>query len=208
MLLRKRVVIRVLLAVVILMAAYVCYSAYNIWSFSSRNELVKSDAALVLGASAWGDEPSPVLRERINHAIELYKQGVVDKIIFTGGKGNEHQMSEAEVSRNYAIKQQVPADDIYIEESSRITEENMRYAKEIALSHGLSTFLLVSDPLHMKRATEMADDFGLTVHSSPTQTSAYKSIRSKLPFFLRELFFYVGYKVTLPFRYPFMEGVE
>lgn len=41
--------------------------------FSSKNQLIKTDAAIVLGAAAWGDEPSPVFRERINHAIWLYE---------------------------------------------------------------------------------------------------------------------------------------
>ena len=44
-----------------------------------------ADAAVVLGAAAWDKRPSPVFRERINHAITLYQSHRVGKIIFTGG---------------------------------------------------------------------------------------------------------------------------
>lgn len=45
----------------------------------------KADAAVVLGAAAWGNKPSPVFRERIAHGIDLYRNGTVGKLIFTGG---------------------------------------------------------------------------------------------------------------------------
>jgi vancomycin permeability regulator SanA len=64
---------RLALVVITISFIFVCFLAFQIWSFSDKNELVQSDAAIVLGAAVWGDEPSPVLRERINHAIWLYK---------------------------------------------------------------------------------------------------------------------------------------
>ena len=179
---------------------FVAYSAVSILSFSQKNELVKSDAAIVLGAAAWGTKPSPVLKERVNHAIWLYKKGYVDKIIFTGGKADEHDFTESEVSKMYALENKVKEEDILIERDSRITEQNFKYAKEVAEKHGLKTFLVVSDPLHMKRAMTMAQHYNLDAHSSPTSTSAYQSLHSETPFFFRELLLYVGYVVLSPFR--------
>ncbi|MDN4494374.1 YdcF family protein [Ureibacillus aquaedulcis] len=91
---------------------FMIYSAVNIWSFSKRIELVKADVAVVLGAAAWEDEPSPVLRERVNHSIWLYENGYVDKIFFTGGKGKGDRFAESEVARDYAIKKNVNPEDI------------------------------------------------------------------------------------------------
>lgn len=156
--------------------------------------------AVVLGAAAWDDEPSPVLRERINHAIWLYENGYVDKIIFTGGKGKGDQLAESEVARDYAIRKNVNSGDILIETKSKITEENLEYAYDIANRGNFDTFIIVSDPLHMKRAVLMAKNTGMEAYSSPTQSSVYKTLDSKIPFFLRELFFYVGYIVSFPFR--------
>lgn len=179
---------------------FIAYSAFSIWSFGMKVQLVKTDVAVVLGAAAWDDEPSPVLRERVNHSIWLYKNGYVDKIIFTGGKGTEDKFAESEVAKEYAIKNNVKAEDIFIETKSKITEENLRYAYDIATEEKFETFTIVSDPLHMKRTILIAENTGMEAYSSPTQSSAYKTWSTKIPFFFRELFYYIGYIVCLPFR--------
>ncbi|NEU30665.1 YdcF family protein [bacterium LRH843] len=179
---------------------FITYSACSIWSFSKKVQLVKTDVAVVLGAAVWDDEPSPVLRERINHSIWLYENGYVDKIIFTGGKGDGDTFAESEVARNYAIKNNVNSEDILIETKSKITEENLRYAYDIATEENFKTFAIVSDPLHMKRAMLMAKNAGMEAYSSPTKSSVYKTLNSKIPFFFRELFFYIGYMISLLYR--------
>lgn len=192
--------LRLVFPIIVLFLIFVCYSAFSIWSFSEKVQLVKTDVAVVLGAAAWDDEPSPVLRERINHSIWLYENNYVDKIIFTGGKDKEDKYAESEVARNYAIKNNVNSEDILIETKSKITEENLEYAYEIAVEENFNTFTIVSDPLHMKRAILMATNIGMEAYSSPTTSSVYKTLNSKVPFFLRELFFYIGYIFSLSFN--------
>ncbi|WP_456363627.1 YdcF family protein [Priestia aryabhattai] len=196
----KKLAVKVTLAVYIGFLLFTSYLAYSIISFSNKNELVRTDAAIVLGAAAWGEKPSPVLKERINHSIELYRKGYVKKIIFTGGFGEGATYSESEVSKKYAIDKGIPDQDIFIEKKSKITEENLLYAHKVAKRYNLKSFTIVSDPLHMKRAIVIAHSFGMDVYSSPTQTSAYKSFKSESNFFIRELFFLEGYIVTYPFR--------
>lgn len=196
----KKLTLRIGSFLIAVFLIFISYSAFSIWSFSDKVQLVKTDVAVVLGAAAWEDEPSPVLRERINHSIWLYENDYVDKIIFTGGKGEGDQYAESEVARDYAIKNNVNAEDILIETTSKITEENLKYAYAIAVEENFDTFTIVSDPLHMKRALLMAKNIGMEAYSSPTQSSVYKTLNSKVPFFLRELFFYTGYIFSLPFR--------
>jgi uncharacterized SAM-binding protein YcdF (DUF218 family) len=62
-------------------------------------------------------------------------------------------------------------------------------------SEDLSTAILVSDPLHMKRSMMIAKDYKIEAFSSPTPTTRYQTRRSKLPFLARETFFYVGYQI-------------
>ena len=188
------------IVIIAMFLIFICYSGYSIWSYGNKNYIVKSDAAIVLGAAAWDNEPSPVLRERINHSIWLYENGYVDKIIFTGGKGDGDKYAESEVSRSYAIKNNVDSNDIIIETKSRITEENLINANKISIKNNLTTFIIVSDPLHMKRAMLIAESIGMEAVSSPTPTSVYKTLRSKTPFFFRELFFYIGYLLRMLFR--------
>ena len=69
-------------AVVLIVATAV---ALRIYSYRNTSPNVQADAAVVLGAAVWGRDVSPVFRERINHAINLYQAGRVKKLIFTGG---------------------------------------------------------------------------------------------------------------------------
>lgn len=197
---KKKWIVKITLIILSAALLFIIYSAYSIWSYGNRNHLVHSDAAIVLGAAVWDDEPSPVLKERINHAIWLYDNGYVEKIIFTGGKGELTERSEADVSKRYAIRQHVSVKDILTEEQSEITEENLANAHVIAKQNDLKTFTIVSDPLHMKRSLVMAHDLGMDAYSSPTPSTVYQSLNTKLPFLCRELFFYLGYVGSHPFR--------
>lgn len=193
---KRNSIILIFISIVI----FIGYSAFSIWTFKDKVELVKTDAAIVLGAAAWNDKPSPVFRERINYSIWLYENNYADKIIFTGGKGKDDKYAESEVARDYAIKNNVNSEDILIETKSKITEENLKYAYEIAMEENLNTFTIVSDPLHMKRAMLISKTIGMESYASPTQSSVYKTLNSQVPFFLRELFYYIGYIISLPFR--------
>lgn len=176
---------------------WIIYTGYSIWTFTGDGYEGKTDAAIVLGAAAYHNEPSPVFEERINHALELYDEGKVDGLIFTGGKGDGAQYAESEVAQMYAIRNGIPAEDIFIETVSNITEQNLDEAEEIGENEGFGTYRLVSDPLHMKRAMAIAKDRNMEVYASPTQTSAYKSLETKIPFFLREWIFYMGYEASV-----------
>ena len=175
---------------------YVLGTALSIVSFSEKDETRQADAAVVLGASVYDNSPSPVFCERINHAVDLYNDGYVNAIIMTGGVGEGNIRSEADIACEYAVQQGVPADVIFEEEDSSITAENLEMAKRVMSEQGIDTALIVSDPLHMKRAMMYADDLGMKAYSSPTPTSLYRSWKTKLPFLFREEFFYIGYRLT------------
>ena len=123
----------------------------DIYRYSSTTDNSPSDAAIVLGAAVLDGRPSPVFEERIKHAINLYKEGRVRFIIFTGGVGKSDQQSESIIAADYAIENGVAANDTFCETSSKITFENLRGAKEIIEQQDLKRILVVSDPLHMRR---------------------------------------------------------
>lgn len=181
--------------------AIVGFTALRIYTYGNRIVDVKADAAIVLGAAVWGKEVSPVFRERINHAIDLYRSGKVRKLIFTGGQGNRRELTEAAAARAYAIKNGVPADDILIEDRSHTTYENVINAKQLADANGLRKVLIVSDPLHMKRAVTMARDVGLDAYPSPTPTTRYQGWRSQIESLAHETYYYTGYWAWKVFNY-------
>lgn len=179
--------------ILLLLLLMVC-NAVSICTFASQDQKQKADVAIVLGAQASSTQVSPVYQERINHAITLYREGYVGRLIVTGGvtKGNTH--SDAYYAKQYAISQGVPPEAILTEDTSTITQQNLENAKTIMDQNGYTTAIIVSDPLHMRRAMLLAKDTGITAYTSPTPTSRYLTLKTKIPFLLRETFFYTGYQ--------------
>ena len=197
---KKRIFLRVAFCIVLFVIVYLLTTALNIVSYGKIDEKAPCDVAIVLGAGTANGEVSPVYRERINHGLWLYENGYVDYLIFTGGIGKGNTLSDAYVAKQYAISQGVPEEVILIEEKSTITEENLEQSKIIMDNNSLQTAIIVSDPLHMKRAMLMAKDYGIEANSSPTPSTMYKSLKTKLPFLVREEFFYIGYSIVRLFR--------
>ena len=191
-----------LLLAVAFVILYIICNVIAICRYSNVYEDKKCDAAIVLGAAASDSGVSEVYKQRLNHAVELYRQGSVMKIIVTGGTGDGNTFSDAHMAGIYLESEGIPAEAILEEDKSTITQENLGNAKKIMDENGLQTALIVSDPLHMKRAMRLAEDAGIDAFSSPTQSSAYKSLRTKIPFAARETFFYIGYKWYRVFRPP------
>lgn len=179
---------------------YACSLAF-VYSYSFKDHTQKADVAIVLGAAAWVDKPSPVFKNRIDHGIWLYKEGYVHSLLFTGGQYNSTSPSEASVAKNYAIKHGVKKEDIYIEENSKTTEENIQNAKEIVKHKNIADALIVSDPMHMSRAITIASFNGIKSYASPTPHSAFQSWDTKLPFLSHEALYLSGYVLTYPFRF-------
>ncbi len=174
--------------------------AARIYTYRNATSDGPADAAIVLGAAVWGQQVSPVFKERINHGVELYRNGKVRKLIFTGGFGNSGEPSESSAARQYALQGGVPAHDILIEEKSHTTYENIVYAKRLADTHGIKKVLIVSDPLHMMRAVSMAADMGLEVEPSPTPSTRYQGVKSQAGLLAHETYYYIGYLLSRPFR--------
>lgn len=184
-----------LLSIGIVLILYIISIAISIWNYGEKDEKQSADVAIVLGAATSNGEVTPVFQERINHGIWLYENGFVKTLIFTGGIGEGNEKSDAWVAKQYAIEQGIPESVILLEEQSTITQENIENAKKIMDDNCYDTAIIVSDPLHMKRAMLMADDYGIKAYSSPTPTSRYITLKSKLSFLVREEFFYIGYKI-------------
>ena len=197
----KKITFRLIyLFLVLLILFYLIFTAINIVNYGKIDEKAHSNVAVVLGAGTSNGEVSPVYRERINHGIWLYENDYVDYLILTGGIGEGNNVSDAYIAKQYAISKSVPEQAIFIEEKSTITEENLENAKAIMNENSFNTAIIVSDPLHMKRAMLIAGDYGIDACSSPTQTTMYRSFKTKFPFLVREEFFYIGYSIVRVFR--------
>lgn len=183
---------RVLAALLAAAAVYTAFQAVSIWRYGSVDEKCPADVAIVLGAGTYNGEVSPVYQARIDHGIWLYENGYVEKLILTGGFGAGSAISDAAAAKQYSVSAGMPESDILLEERSAITQENLQYAQEIMAEAGYGKAVIVSDPLHMKRAMLLARDAGIKAYSSPTPTSRYRSLKTKAKFLAREVFYYIG----------------
>lgn len=150
---------------------YIGATLLQIWYSATRDEAQPVDAIVVLGAAQWAGRPSPVLRARLNHAIQLYEQGHAPLLITTGGYGRDPNFSEGGVGAAYAEIQGVPREALLSEEAGGTTWESMLGVAELARANGVQRILVVSDPFHIARAKAMAGALGLEAYGSPTRTS-------------------------------------
>lgn len=181
--------LRIVLGVTVLALTIAAGLAFDIWRHAHDNASGPADAALVLGAAVDGATPSPVLVERLRHAATLLAQGRAGRILVTGGRSPEDRLSEAEASRDWLIGTGVRSQAILIEDRSRTTIENLAFSAPILAGNGLHSVLIVSDPLHLRRALLIARRLGLAAAPSPTPSSRYRSWRTQLQFLARETWF-------------------
>ncbi len=195
----KRFLRRLLRFTLYALAAYAVWfalTALGVWRVSRMPVADQpADVAIVLGTAVWRDKPSPVFEARIRHGVELYQQGLVKKLLFTGGLAEGDTLAESEAARVFAIAQGVPADDTLVETVSRTTQQNAREAVAVMEKEDLHTAILVSDPLHLRRALAMFDDLGIEAVPSPTPHTRYTEFGEKLRFLLRETLYLQGYQV-------------
>ena len=116
--------------------------------------------AIVPGGMANFDDNTQRIRfscsaDRLMQAIYLYKKGVVNKILISGGSGNllYPEMRESEIILNYLIEIGIPKGDVFIENKSRNTHENAFFTSKILRKYAVSdTCLLITSAIHMRRA--------------------------------------------------------
>jgi len=166
-----KIVRRILTVAVVAVFALWVVSATAVLIWASRDEARPAQAIVVLGAAQYAGKPSPVLRARLDHALDLWNRHLASLLILTGGTGSGDTTSEAAVGRTYARKRGVPDSAILIENEGRTTSDSMHAVAGMLEVRGLQTALLVSDPFHMLRLRILARRFGFTPYTSPTQTS-------------------------------------
>ncbi len=115
------------------------------------------DCILVLGCGVWGNEPTPLLSDRLDAAVALYKAGAAPKILMSGDHGQKGY-DEVSVMRKYAMEQGVPSEDIFMDHAGFSTYETMYRAKDV---FGVKKAVVVTQKYHLYRALYDADAFDI-----------------------------------------------
>ena len=163
--------------------------AYWIGSAPEETPGSSADVVIVLGAEVHGDTPLPDLRERIAHAIDLHDKGRASNLVFTGGQAEDDTVAESEAAREMALEGGVEPSAVLIETESSGMMQNLVEAQLVMRDAGLNSALIVTDPLQMRRAMEMADSIGIEAQPSAAPTTRERTSSAKALYLLRETWF-------------------
>ncbi len=150
--------------------------------FDDRTE---TEAIVVLDpARVWGN-PAPVLKARLDHAADLYKQGVAPVVVIAGPEKYSDQ------AKAQLLGKGVPEQDIVVFTTGRDTVGSLQVIATVMKDLGWSTATVVTDPANAARADATATQFGIDAHLSPTKQGPGTALTSE----------YVGRETAALMRY-------
>ena len=163
-----------------------------LFSSAQKNELntfngktTGNNVAVVLGAAVWShNQPSPSLKARLNKAIELFKDSVVNYIQLTGSNA-PGELSEARVAFNYLLKKRINPEKVWIEEKTTSTSEQIHFIRnELINKKKIKNIILISAPYHLMRAKEICKFYNIKVYT--VASDIVMSTNSKIYNYIRE----------------------
>ncbi len=156
--------------VVALGLAYLAFSYWQVWATGRSDQARPVDAIVVMGAAQYDGRPSPQLAARLDHAVDLWPEGLAPLVVVTGGKRPGDRFTEADASAEYLVDRGIPADAIVLEGDGSTTWESWRNV-EALMDGTIESVLIVTDPYHALRSRLIAESVGFEAYVSPTRTS-------------------------------------
>jgi uncharacterized SAM-binding protein YcdF (DUF218 family) len=170
--------------------AFVLVTSVRIVRQAGRNEARPAGAIVVFGAAEYVGKPSPVYRARLEHALQLYSEGLAPLVITTGGAGDP-KYTEGGVGRDYLISRGVPDRYLIAETQGEDTAESAGRMATIMHANGIRDCVAVSDAYHIFRAKKMLEAEGITAYGAPRPDSVPHSSAARTVAVLREAFSYM-----------------
>lgn len=165
---RRRLVRRIALGLAAAVVLYFGVTFVQVWRASNDRDVLPADAIVVLGAAQYDGRPSPVLQARLDHAIDLYHQGIAPLIVVTGGRLPGDRFTEAAAAASYLIRAGVPEVSLRLESQGTSSWESLAAAARFLRAERITDVVLVSSPYHALRTEHIAAEVGLDGHASPS----------------------------------------
>lgn len=164
--------VRILVLLAGIAVVYVGVTFLQVWSDSRRDEAKPSSTIIVMGAAQWDGVPSPVFKQRLDHAVALYDEGMADAIVVTGGKQVGDRVTQGQAAATYLRGEGIPEEAIEVEVDGTNSFEELSAASLIVANAGRAPdVLIVTDPYHAKRVSQIASEVGMHASVSPTDAS-------------------------------------
>ncbi|WP_231104689.1 YdcF family protein [Haloechinothrix halophila] len=166
----RRWLLRAVVGGILVGLVLVTGTAFRIWQVARVDDRSPADLIVVLGAAQYNGTPSDIFRWRLEHARDLYQDGVARYVVTTGGSRDGDAYTEAEAGARWLERHGVPASATIAIGEGVDTLGSIEAAGVEARERGLESAVVVSDPWHSLRARTMAKDSGLDAWTSPTRS--------------------------------------
>jgi uncharacterized SAM-binding protein YcdF (DUF218 family) len=188
---------RIVLGALVVALLLVGGTAVRVWQLGRTDERQPVDMIVVLGAAQYDGRPSPVFRARLQHALELYEEGVAPRIVTVGGAAAGDAFTEAQAGEQWLVENGVPGQALLPVDEGRDTFESFGAVAAVAEQRGWRSAVLVSDPWHSLRSRTMAADVGLDATTSPTKRGPVVQTReTQFRYIVRETGALIYYHLT------------
>ena len=165
--------------------------------YADRDDARAADAIAVFGAAEYDGRPSPVLRARLDHALELYQRRLAPMVITLGGGDVGDRSTEGSVGKEYLLAHGVPEASIIAETQSANTEQSAARLAVIARTNHLNRVIVVSDGTHLFRIAELCHSYGLQVYTSPRAVAGNLSWEERFSRVAHEMISYTAWRLHL-----------
>ncbi len=162
---------RVGLGLLVVLVVYVGGTFVQVWQASRQDQARSAGAIVVMGAAQYDGDPSPVYEARLDHALELWEQGLADVVVVTGGRQAGDRFTEAQAGAQWLEEHGVPDDAVRREVQGRNSWESLAASARFLHEDGIDDVVIVSDAYHAKRLHEIASEVGIDAYVSPTDSS-------------------------------------
>jgi uncharacterized SAM-binding protein YcdF (DUF218 family) len=196
--LRMRWWVRLLVVAAGAVLLFLAVTVLRIVETGSRQEIHSADAIVVFGAAEYSGHPSPVLRARLDHALDLFHLGLAPVVITTGGAASDPHFSEGGVGRDYLMHHGVPERSLIAETQGRDTSESAERVAVIMRANGLHSCIAVSDAYHVFRIRKLLEHQGVgPVYTAPRLESRPHSVLQQAEAASREAISYFLWKLGI-----------
>jgi uncharacterized SAM-binding protein YcdF (DUF218 family) len=196
---RGRWLIWVLLSVVVILSFSLAVISSRIIETADQHQLRRANTIVVFGAAEYAGRPSPVFRARLDHAFQLFSQGVAPVVITTGGAGLDPSFSEGGVGRDYLMRRGVPEGNLIAETQGTDTAHSAQRVAVIMRANGMRNCVAVSDSYHVYRIQKLLEHEGIQAYVAPRPDSRPHSKWQRFTAVLREAFSYLAWRLHLSF---------
>ena len=190
--------VRLLILLVAALVLFFAITAFRIVHAASLQEVHLADAIVVFGAAEYSGRPSPVLKARLDHALDLFHRGVAPVVITTGGAASDPVFSEGGVGKDYMMRHGVSERSVIAETQGRDTAESAIRVGVIMHANGLHSCVAVSDAYHVFRIRKLLEHQGVgPVYIAPRPDSRPHSVVQRGVAVMREATSYVLWQIGI-----------